>query len=157
MDNFIDTIQVGSKLALLQFDGIILGFAQSQILTIENFSTINNLQTNENSSDTFLQVTSEIPVYTFNNELVLMAQPFTENRFRVAIKHSDNNKPFAIMCDAVNHYVAEDATGIYAIPPLLYNPDSPVIGLVKNESKLVLLVSAESMQNYINSQEVEYA
>lgn len=141
------------QMALLEFDNVTLGFPQSHILTIESLNNVNTLRTTEKSSGTVSYDSSDIPVYTFNNDLTLMDKPATNNRFCIAIKHTDENEPFAVMCDAINQYTIEDKTSIKAVPSLMHNPCSPVLGLVKKDDTLVFISTAESMCSYIYSQE----
>jgi len=143
-----------NQMALLEFDNVILGFPQSHILTIESLNNVKALRTTEKSSGTVSYGSSEIPVYTFDNDLTLMYTPATNNRFCIAIKHANENKSFAVMCDAVKQYTADDNTRVKAMPPIMHNPDSPIIGLVKKDDTFVLLSSAESMHSYINSQDI---
>ena len=151
-NTLMSTLEI-KQMALLEIDNVILGFPQSHILAIESLSNVNALRTTEKSSGIVSYGTSEIPVYTFNNDLTLMDKPATNNRFCIAIKHMDENEPFAVMCDAVNQYTIEDNTDIKTMPPLMHNPDSPVIGLVKKDDTLIFISTAESMRSYIYSQE----
>ena len=154
MDNVLTPTLEINQLALLEFDNVILGFPQNQVITIESLGNIETFRATEKSSGTVAYESSEIPVYTFNNDLTLMDKPTTNNRFCIAIKHTDENESFAVMCDAVKQYSTEDKTGIKAIPPLMFNPDSPVIGLLKKHDSFVLISTAESMRSYINSQDM---
>lgn len=151
-NTFMSTLEI-NQMALLEIDNVILGFPQSHILAIESLSNVNTLATTEKSSGTVSYGTSEIPVYTLNNDLTLMDESATNNRFCIAIKHRDENESFAVMCDAVNQYTTEDNTDIRTLPPLMQNPDSPVIGLVKKDDTLIFISTAESMRSYIYSQE----
>jgi len=153
MDNtLMPTLKI-DQLALLEFDKVTLGFPQSQVITIESLSNVHAFRATEKSSGTVSYDSAEIPVYTFNNDLTLLDKPDTNNRFCIAIKHADENESFAVMCDVVKQYITEDNTNIKTMPPLMHNPESPVIGLVKKEDSVVLISTAESMRTYINSQD----
>lgn len=153
MDNTLMSTLETRQMALLELDGLILGLPQSHILTIESLSNVKALRSTEKSSGTVYYDSAEIPVYTFNNDLALMDKPAANNRFCIAIKHSDEDEPFAVMCDVINQYTIEDNTNIRTLPSLMHNPDSPVIGLMKKDETLVFISSAESMASYIGSQE----
>lgn len=152
VNTLTSTLEI-KQIALLEIDNVILGFPQSHILAIESLSNVNSLQTTEKSSGTVPFASSEIPVYTFNNDLTLMDKPTANNRFCIAIKHTGENEPFAIMCNAVTQYTIDDNTNIHAMPSLMFNPDSPVIGLVKKDDALVFISTAESMHSYLYLQE----
>lgn len=151
MDNAPHTDSKASQLALLEFDDVILGIPQEQVLTIESLKQINSLQSTDKSSGTLPIGSTELPVYTLNRDFKLMNQPATHNRFCIAIKHPDGKESFALTCDSVNQYFIEQQTAISAMPALMQNPDSPVFALIKMEDKLVLMSRAESMRLYINS------
>lgn len=153
MDNAQQPALEVKQLALLEFDDVILGIPQDQVLTIESLKQINTLQSTDKSSGTLPFSSAELPVYTLDRDLTLMPQPAIDNRFCIALKHPDANEYFALTCDAVNQFFIEDNTGISAMPSLMNNPDSPVVGLIKKEDRLVLMTSAESMRSYINSNE----
>jgi len=144
------------KLTLLEFDNIALCFPQNNILTIESLDQIDSVKTTEKSSGTLTYNLAELPVYTFNHDLALQAHTTTGNRFCIGIKHSQENKSFAVMCDAVNQYQLEDKSLSTNIPALMHNPDSPIMALSSKEDKLLLLSTAESMYNYINALETEH-
>jgi len=157
MDNLLNSTFKNRQLTLLQIDRITLGFAHDQILTIESISDINSQRPSKKSSGTLLYNTRKLNIYTFNHDLRLLDKPTSNNRICIAIKHSNNTESFALMCDAVEQYILDDDASISAIPPLLSNPDSPIIGMLNKDTKLVLLASAESIRSYVNSQEAHYA
>lgn len=154
MDNALNSALEVDQLALLEFDNIIMGFPQNQILTIESLSQVNTLRSTEKSSGTLTYSASELPVYTFNRDLSMLDKPVSSNSFCIAIKHPDANKHFAIMCDAVQQYQIKNKASIRALPPLMHAPDSPVIGLVKKANSLILFSTAESMRLYIESLDI---
>ncbi len=155
MDNFFDSSRLNRQVTLLQIDDITIGFAHDSVLTIESLSEINSRRCSLKSSGTLMHDGSELPIYTFNDELTLLDQPTANNRFCIAINHSDNNELFAIMCDAIGQYDIEDGITINVVPALNYNPNSPITGMLRKETKLILLTTAESMRAYINSQELD--
>lgn len=155
MDNTLLQALEADQLALLEFDNIILGFPQKQVLTIESLSNIKSQCNTERSSGTVSFGDAELPVYTFNHDLRLLNEPTSNNRFCIAIKHDDESESFAIMCDAVSQYAVDDKKNIMAIPPLMHNSDSPVIGLMKKDDTLALLSSGESMREYIDLKEFD--
>lgn len=143
-----------NQLALLEFDDVILGLPQAQVLSIESLKQINTMRSTDISSGTLSFSSSDLPVYTLNRDLTLLDQPAIDNRFCIAVKHPDADEYFALTCDSVNQYIIGDKTAISGIPPLMHNPDSPVIGFIEMENRLVLMSSAELMRSYINSNEV---
>ena len=157
MDKLLDSDSDKRQLALLQFDGIILGIAQKEILTSESLAVMNTRLTTEKSSGTLLYAAAEIPVYSFNHKLMLLDHPISTNRLCITIKHPNNKESFAITCDSVDHYNVDKNINISSLPPLIKTPNSPIIGMLNKDSKLVLIVCAESIRTYINSQELENA
>ncbi len=157
MDKLLTKILEKKRLRLLSIDNMILGFDQDIVLSIENISEITTKRQSKKSSGSIKYKSIEIPVYAFNKDLSLVDHPSKNNRFCVSLKHPDNKKLFSIMCDAVEQYDIDDDNKINAIPALSYHPESPVIGLLKKDSNLVLLSCAESMRDYINTQEQRYA
>ncbi len=155
MDSLVNNTVQNRQLTLLQIDDITLGFAHESVLTIEDLSEVNSRRGSIKSSGTLMHDGTELPIYTFNDELTLLDEPTANNRFCIAINHSDNTELFAIMCDAIGQYDIEGDTNINAMPALNQNPNSPITGLLRKDTKLILLTTAESMRTYINSQELE--
>ena len=155
MGNTLKQMYDLERLTLLTFDNITIAFPQSHILTIENLDLMSSLLTTEKSSGTLTYNSKEIPVYTFNRNLTMQAQPAATNRFCIAVKHSLENECFAIMCDEVNQYQLEEAaaTAMTAVPLIMYNSSSPIVGLSIKENTLILISTAELMRIYINSQD----
>ncbi|VAW92031.1 hypothetical protein MNBD_GAMMA22-2312 [hydrothermal vent metagenome] len=156
MDKLFNAILEKKQLSLLMIDTMILGFDKDSVLSIESITELNSKRQSKMSSGSIQYATSELPVYTFNRNLNILVKPSTKNQFCVSLKHPDNQKLFAIMCDAIEHYDIEN-NNIRPIPALNYNPKSPIIAMVKKDSELVFISSAESMQGYINSQEHKHA
>jgi len=176
MDKLLKSKFANKKLTIIHIDQMLIGFAQNKVLTIEKITDIDNKRESNKyagnktgklpnkvprknlgkSSGTLQYAASELPIYTFDNDLSVYDQARDNNRFCIALKHSNSNESFAINCDAVEQFNISDDNNLSSIPPLNNNPNSPIIGLLNKETKLVLLASAESMRVYINSLETRH-
>lgn len=156
MDNADNVVNSFDQLTLIEFDSITLAFPQNQILTIESLDQINTQLTTERSSGTLIYNASKYPIYTFNSDLEMLAQSTASNRFCIGIKHPEEEKTFAVMCDSVHQYQTEDKTNTTEIPILMHNQTSPIVRFHNKENNLVLISTAESMSNYINSQDTAH-
>ncbi len=157
MDKLLNKMLEKKQLSLLFIDDMILGFNQDSVLSIESISEINIKRQSKKSSGSIQHASFELPVYTFNKNLSLLETPSKKNRLCISLKHSDNKKLFAIMCDAIEKYDIKVDDVVNAVPALNYNLELPVIGLLKKNSNLVLLSSVEVMRDYINTQEQKHA
>lgn len=158
MDNTLVASAENQLLTLLYFDGIILAFPQNQILSIENLEQIqiDSSQAKINSTGTLIFGESDLPVYTLDKNLNLEQHITENNSLCIVINHPAKKESFALTCDSVKQNVNKENSVINPIPPLMYNPDSPLSGLLNMDDSLVLICSEEKMYNYINEQEHDY-
>lgn len=154
MDNPLKTESNLTQLVLLNIGNIIIGIPQTDIVYVENSSQVIEGCLIENSSGQLHYNSIDIPVYTLNDKLKLLAKLNTENRICAVFKNTEKTPSFALMCTALEKYEKPANTIHSAIPKIMQNQISPINGFIKKDNQLFLIGNADSFNRYIKSCEV---
>jgi len=144
---------VDSTYSLIEFADICIAVKQSEMLTIDQASSVELVTSSQGNVGYFLFDRNRIPTYQLSQHLKPIPLPSELKRddYCIGFKTDDEENYFSIICSKIDKAeISKAISKIQEVPTFMRGENSAITSLCQYDEKLVLLTTANLLHRFIS-------
>jgi len=142
--------------SLIEFSDICIAIKQSEMLTIDQASSVELLPFAEEHIGHFIFDRRRIPTYQLSQHLkpIAVTSDLKHGDYCVGIKTENEENYFSIICNKIEQAEISSATNrIKDVPLFMYGENFVIKSMCQYDERLVLITDANLLHEFISSQQ----
>lgn len=149
---------VDSTYSLIEFADICIAVKQSEMLTIDQASSVELVTSSDGNMGYFIFDKKRIPTYQLSEYLtpVPLASELKRDDYCIGFKTSNEENYFSIICSKIDKAeISKAISKIQQVPHFMNGEQAVISSLCQYDDKLLLLTTADLLHQFISHNQTE--
>jgi len=149
---------VNDTYSLIEFSDICIAVKQSEMLTIDQASSVELVSSSDGNIGYFVFDKRRIPVYQLSQHLKpeSLASDLKRDEYCIGFKMDNEEDYFSIICNKIEQVeISTASTRIQDIPAFMRGENLAIKSLCQSDGRLVLMTDANLLHQFINFHQVK--